>query len=286
MLNRPSAGQPADGRLGGSGIMKNDTATLLECENIVKRFGSLAAVDGMSLTVRQGEIVGIGGPNGAGKTTFFDVVTGVTPATDGRIAFDGHDITGLGADRICQLGIARTFQLNAAFESLTVRENIDIAAYFGRNRRAIPGIRLGKDVREQTDAALAFVGLADKADAAVGQLPVLDRKLLMIAGAIATKPKLLFLDEPVGGLNTTEIDHIIGLVERLKADGLTVVLIEHVMRFLLALSSRVVIMHHGKKIFEGLPNEVAEDPVVVETYLGEGTRKRLKSFFGEGEVRA
>ncbi|PSJ65301.1 ABC transporter ATP-binding protein [Kumtagia ephedrae] len=266
--------------------MTDDTATLLECDNVVKRFGSLAAVDGMSLTVRQGEVVGIGGPNGAGKTTFFDVVTGVTPATDGRIVFDGHDIAGLGADRICQLGIARTFQLNAAFESLTVRENIDIAAYFGRSRRAIPGIRLGKDVREQTDEALAFVGLADKADAAVGQLPVLDRKLLMIAGAIATKPKLLFLDEPVGGLNTTEIDHIIGLVERLKADGLTVVLIEHVMRFLLALSSRVLIMHHGKKIFEGLPTEVAEDPVVVETYLGEATRKRLKSFFADGEVGA
>ncbi len=265
--------------------MKNGRTPLLECENVVKRFGSLSAVDGMSLTVNPGEIVGIGGPNGAGKTTFFDVVTGVTPATEGRIVFDSRDISGLGADRICQYGIARTFQLNAAFESLTVRENIDIAAYFGRGRRTIPGLKLGKDVREQTVEALAFVGLADKADAPVAQLPVLDRKLLMIAGAIATKPKLLFLDEPVGGLNTTEIDHIIGLVERLKAGGLTVVLIEHVMRFLLALSSRVLIMHHGKKIFEGLPNEVAEDPVVVETYLGEGTRKRLKTFFSEGEVQ-
>lgn len=265
--------------------MENGSATLLECENVVKRFGSLAAVDGMDLTVHHGEIVGIGGPNGAGKTTFFDVVTGVTPATGGRMHFDGHDIAGLGADRICQLGIARTFQLNAAFESLTVRENIDIATYFGRNRRTIPGFKLGKEVREQTEEALAFVGLSDKADTPVAKLPVLDRKLLMIAGAIATKPKLLFLDEPVGGLNTTEIDHIVGLVERLKAGGLTVVLIEHVMRFLLALSSRVLIMHHGKKIFEGPPNAVAEDPVVVETYLGEGTRKRLKSYFAEGEAQ-
>jgi len=260
--------------------------TLLECVDVVKRYGSLAAVDGMSMHVDEGEIVGIGGPNGAGKTTFFDVVTGVTPATGGRISFDGQDISDLGADRICQLGIARTFQLNAAFESLTVRENIDVAAYFGRSRRAIPGFRLGKAVGEQTDEALAFVGLADKADARVAQLPVLDRKLLMIAGAIATKPKLLFLDEPVGGLNTAEIDHIIRLVERLKAEGMTVVLIEHVMRFLLALSSRVIIMHHGKKIFEGPPSGVAEDPVVVETYLGEGTRKRLKSFFAEGEAKA
>jgi branched-chain amino acid transport system ATP-binding protein len=265
--------------MGSSGI------PLLECENVVKRYGSLSAVDGMSLTVNSGEIVGIGGPNGAGKTTFFDVVTGVTPATEGRMVFDGHDISELGADRICQYGIARTFQLNAAFESLTVRENIDIAAYFGRSRRTIPGLSLGKDVREQTEEALAFVGLADKADATVAQLPVLDRKLLMIAGAIATKPKLLFLDEPVGGLNISEIDHIINLVERLKANGLTVVLIEHVMRFLLALSSRVLIMHHGKKIFEGPPQAVAEDPVVVETYLGEGTRKRLKTYFAEGEVQ-
>lgn len=266
--------------------MENGEDALLECENVVKRFGSLAAVDGMSLSVRSGEIVGIGGPNGAGKTTFFDVVTGITPASDGQMRFDGHDIAGLGADRICQLGIARTFQLNAAFESLTVRENIDIAAYFGRGKRVVPGFRLGRDVREQTEEALAFVGLAGKADEKVAQLPVLDRKLLMIAGAIATRPKLLFLDEPVGGLNISEIDHIMELVIRLKGEGMTVVLIEHVMRFLLALSSRVLIMHHGKKIFEGPPSGVAEDPVVVETYLGEGTRKRLKTFFADGEAHA
>jgi ABC-type branched-subunit amino acid transport system ATPase component len=266
--------------------MSNGASVLLDCDNVIKRFGSLAAVDGMSLSVNSGEIVGIGGPNGAGKTTFFDVVTGIIPASEGRIRFDGHDISGLGADRICQLGIARTFQLNAAFESLTVRENIDIAAYFGREKRLLPGFRLGRDAREQTDEALAFVGLSGKADEKVGQLPVLDRKLLMIAGAIATRPKLLFLDEPVGGLNISEIDHIMELVVRLKSGGMTVVLIEHVMRFLLALSSRVLIMHHGKKIFEGPPSGVSEDPVVVETYLGEGTRKRLKTFFSDEEAHA
>lgn len=265
--------------------MSEGNGTLLDCENVVKRYGSLAAVDGISMCVKPGEIVGIGGPNGAGKTTFFDVVTGITAATEGHIRFDGSDISTAGADRICQLGIARTFQLNAAFDSLTVRENIDIAAYFGRSKRVIPGFRLGKDVREQTEEALVFVGLANKADETVAQLPVLDRKLLMIAGAIATRPKLLFLDEPVGGLNTAEIDHIMELVTRLKENGMTVVLIEHVMRFLLALSSRVIIMHHGKKIFEGLPNQVAEDPVVVETYLGEGTQKRLKTYFAGEEAR-
>jgi branched-chain amino acid transport system ATP-binding protein len=263
--------------------MTDKKGMLLTCEDVVKRYGSLAAVDGMSLSVAAGEIVGIGGPNGAGKTTFFDVITGITPLTEGSLSFDGQDITGLGADRICQLGMARTFQLNAAFESLTVRENIDVAAYFGSSRRTFPGLRLGPAVRQQTEEALEFVGLAAKADETVGQLPVLDRKLLMIAGAIATRPKILFLDEPVGGLNATEIDRIMELVLKLKAKGMTVVLIEHVMRFLLALSSRVLIMHHGKKIFEGLPSQVAEDPVVVETYLGEGTQKRLKAYFADGE---
>jgi branched-chain amino acid transport system ATP-binding protein len=262
------------------------TRVLLACENVVKRYGSLAAVDGVSLAVSAGEVVGIGGPNGAGKTTFFDVITGVTPATEGSVTFEGTDISGLDADRICQLGMARTFQLNAAFESLTVRENVEVAAYFGRERRRFPGFRLGRTAREVTDEALEFVGLADKADEKVGVLPVLDRKLLMIAGAVATKPKMLFLDEPVGGLNASEIDQIIGLVNRLRESGMTIVLIEHVMRFLLALSSRVVIMHHGKLIFEGLPHEVADDETVVETYLGHGTRARLKKFFDKAPAEA
>lgn len=264
--------------------MSGDPDPMLVCQNVVKRFGSLAAVDNVSLAVGQGEIVGIGGPNGAGKTTLFDVVTGVTAATAGSIRFGDTDISGLGADRICQLGIARTFQLNAAFESLTVRENVDIATYFGRGQRRLPGLRLGNDVREQTEQALAFVGLAAKADHPVAQLPVLDRKLLMIAGAIATQPRMLFLDEPVGGLNGEEIDHVMELVVRLRDQGLTVVLIEHVMRFLLALSGRVIIMHHGKVIFEGPPDAVAEDQAVVETYLGEGTRKRLKKYFAKEEM--
>ncbi|MDX3929812.1 MAG: ABC transporter ATP-binding protein [Shinella sp.] len=265
--------------------MKDETEPMLVCENVVRRFGSLAAVDGVSLSVRPGEIVGIGGPNGAGKTTFFDVVTGIIPPSEGRILFEGHDITEEGADDICQRGIARTFQLNAAFDSLTVRENVEVAAYFGRHKRRAPGFRMGADVRRQTGEALAFVGLLEKAEEPVAQLPVLDRKLLMIAGAIATGPKMLFLDEPVGGLNTGEIDHIMDIVRKLRDEGLTIVLIEHVMRFLLALSSRVIIMHHGKVIFEGPPDAVAEDRTVVETYLGEGTQKRLKKYFSEEGAR-
>jgi ABC-type branched-subunit amino acid transport system ATPase component len=259
------------------------TATpLLVFDGVAKHFGSLAAVDGVSLVVGRGEIVGIGGPNGAGKTTLFDVVTGLTPATSGRVWFGETEITSWSADRICQRGIARTFQLNAAFDSLTVRENVEVAAYFGRSRRRLPGFGLGRETVRAANDALEFVGLGAKSATRIDQLSVLERKLLMIAGAVATKPQMIFLDEPVGGLTHSEIDRIMQLVGKLRDSGITIVLIEHVMRFLLALSTRVVIMHHGKIIFEGLPSKVAEDETVVATYLGEGTRKRLKRYFSGG----
>lgn len=252
---------------------------LLVCQNVTRRFGSLVAVDRMSISVNRGEILGIGGPNGAGKTTFFDVITGITPASGGRTIFAGRDVTRMSADRLCQMGMARTFQLNAAFDHMTVRENVEIAAYYGRGPRLFPGLRLGAPARRAAAEALELVGLSARADKLVAELPVLDRKLLMIAGAMATEPQILFLDEPVGGLNSAEIDFVIGIVRRLTAGGLTVVLIEHVMRFLLALSSRVLIMHHGSQLFEGPPDQVAEDDRVVEVYLGHGTRERLRKHF-------
>ena len=252
---------------------------LFTCSDVSRHFGSLRAVDAVSLDVAEGEVLGIGGPNGAGKTTLFDVVTGLTPATAGSVSFAGRDITGLGADRICQAGIARTFQLNAAFDTMTVAENVEIAAHFGRRRRWLPGFRLGRDTRRAAAEALDFVGLSAKARRTVADLPVLDRKLLMIAGAVATAPRMIFLDEPVGGLAAEEIDVVMALVRRLRTDGITVVLIEHVMRFLLQLSTRVLIMHHGQVIFAGPPEEVAEDRTVVDTYLGAGATERLKRYF-------
>lgn len=256
-----------------------ESKPLLICEDVTRRFGSLVAVDRMSVSVKKGEILGIGGPNGAGKTTFFDVITGITPASAGRIVFDGRDVTRMSADRLCQLGMARTFQLNAAFDHMTVLENVEIAAYYGRAPLLFPGLRMGSETRKAAADALDLVGLSGKAGKLVAELPVLDRKLLMIAGAMATQPKILFLDEPVGGLNSDEIDFVIDFVRRLMAGGLTVVLIEHVMRFLLALSSRVLIMHHGSLLFEGPPSQVAENDRVVEVYLGQGTRERLKKHF-------
>lgn len=257
------------------------TEPLLVCERVTKNFGSLAAVDRLSLVVRSGEIVGLGGPNGAGKTTLFDVVTGVTAISAGRILFEGRDVTGLAAHEICRAGIARTFQLNAAFDSLSIRENIEIAAYFGHGARRFPGLAIGRAERKRAAMALDLVGLTSGLDRAARDLPVLDRKLLMIAGAVATSPKLLLLDEPVGGLSPSEIDHIVALVRRLSASGIAILLIEHVMRFLLSLSTRVVIMHHGESIFEGVPSAVAEDRTVVETYLGKAATTRLKAYFAK-----
>jgi len=252
---------------------------ILICENVTRRFGSLVAVNNLSMRVSKGEVLGIGGPNGAGKTTFFDVITGMTPASGGKIVFDGKDVTRMSADRLCQLGMARTFQLNAAFEQMSCLENVEVAAYYGRKPRLFPGLRMERAARTAAGDALAFVGLAHQAGKRVAQLSVLDRKLLMIAGALATQPHILFLDEPAGGLAADEIDFVIDLVLRMRAHGLTIVLIEHVMRFLLTLSNRVLIMHHGSLLFEGFPAQVAQDEQVVEVYLGQSTRARLEQHF-------
>jgi branched-chain amino acid transport system ATP-binding protein len=262
-----------------------DGPPLLVCENVVKRFGSLAAVNGFSMAVARGEALGLVGPNGAGKTTLFDLITGLQPATSGRILLDGRDVTAAPAHALCRAGVARTFQLNAAFDSLTIAENVEIAAYFGRPRRGLPGFSVDREAKARARAALDAVGLVDRPGRGARDLPVLDRKLLMIAGALATGPRLLLLDEPVGGLGPGEIDRIVAVVDRLKATGVTIVLIEHVMRFLLALSDRVIVMHQGRTLYEGSPAGVAEDRAVVETYLGAGATARLKRHFS-GDARA
>jgi len=252
-------------------------APLLSCRSLSKHFGALAAVDNLSFEVAAGEVLGIGGPNGAGKTTLFEVISGMNPASAGEVLFEGRPITRLPPERICHAGIARSFQLNAAFDSLTVHENVAVAAYFGRRNRGTPGLALDADTRRQTAAALEMVGLAGKREEIARRLPVLDRKLLMLAGALATDPKLLLLDEPVGGLNPAEIDHVVTIIERLRQGGITILLIEHVMRFLVRLSSRVLIMHHGEKIYEGSAAGLVRDATVVDVYLGAGASERLRT---------
>ena len=255
-------------------------APLLACTHVSKHLGALAAVDDLSFDVAEGEVLGIGGPNGAGKTTLFEVISGLNPATAGEVSLAGRPITRLSPERICHAGIARTFQLNAGFDSLTVRENVLIGAHFGRENRLLPGFRIDRAARARTEEALAAVGLSDRAAALTEKIPVLDRKLLMIASALATRPKLLLMDEPVGGLSPREIDHVMGVVRRLESLGITVILIEHVMRFLVQLSTRVLIMHHGEKLYEGAPDGLLRDSKVIDVYLGAGAAQRLQASMG------
>jgi branched-chain amino acid transport system ATP-binding protein len=258
------------------------TAALLSCVTVSKNFGALAAVHDLTFDIAPGEILGIGGPNGAGKTTLFEIISGLNPASQGQILFEGKDITQLSPEAICHAGIARTFQLNASFDRLSVRDNVRVAAYFGRDNRIVPGLRMGKETEFHVDAALAAVGWSGDQRILAGQLPVLDRKLLMLAGALATRPKLLLMDEPVGGLNPQEIERMMETVRRIAASGVTIILIEHVMRFLVQLSQRVLIMHHGEKIYEGPPQGLVKDRTVIDVYLGEGASQRLSALLEVG----
>lgn len=251
--------------------------SLLSCKNVCKHYGSLAAVSDLSFDVVPGEVLGIGGPNGAGKTTLFDVISGLTAATSGDILLDGKSIVTLGPDRICHLGLLRTFQLNAGFDSMTVRENVLLSAHYGRGKAPPVGFRYAAETIRAADIALEKVGLSDISEQIVAELPVLKRKLLMLASAIVCRPKILLMDEPAGGLSPQEIEFMIDLMRRLRRElDLTIVLIEHVMRFFVALSDRVLIMHQGQKIFEGPPNGLLHDRTVIDCYLGEGASVRLK----------
>lgn len=247
--------------------MAQGPETMLECRGVTKRFGALAAVDGVDLTIMRGEVVGIGGPNGAGKTTFFDLISGLTPATDGAILFRGRDILGTPPHRLCHLGMARTFQLNSAFDEMSVYENVLAARVFGR--RSAGGWALTRRAdREAARALLADLGLEEIARDRVAGVPVLVRKKLMVATALVNEPDLLLLDEPVGGLTPPEMEEFIELMQRLKAGGMTLIFIEHVMRFLTALADRAVMMHQGRIIYDGAPEGLAADKTVAEVYLG------------------
>lgn len=251
------------------------TSDLLICQGVTKKFGALVAVDNLSFSVKQGEVLGIGGPNGAGKTALFDAISGINACTEGSISFGGVRIDRLRADQICHLGLSRTFQLNSGFDSLTVLENLMVSRYFGRTDRKLPGIffdgRTVDDVAEVIDT----VGLGPYAHETVRNLPVFQRKLLMIAGALSRQPRLLMLDEPVGGLSPGETQKLLELIRQISMKQVTVILIEHVMRFLLELSDRILILHRGQRIYEGEPGGVIRDPRVIKVFLGERTARSL-----------
>jgi branched-chain amino acid transport system ATP-binding protein len=249
-------------------------STLLEVAQLSKRYGGLAAVDDLTFSVAEGEVFGIAGPNGAGKTTLFDTITGHAHASGGRIVFNGLDIQDRPSHAICQMGVARTFQIPAVFPEHTVLGNIAVGAYFGRGGRSALGLRFDPQTAARAREAAAFVGLGDRMAAVAGPLSLFDKKRLMIASALATDPRLLMLDEPVGGLNPGETNAILNLVRKVRAAGVTVVLIEHVMRALMSLSDRVMVMNHGRLLFEGTPEDVQRDEEVIRVYLGTAAEER------------
>jgi N-methylhydantoinase B len=251
-------------------------SNILSCRRLTKTFGALVALNRLSFDVEKGIVFGIGGPNGAGKTTLFDLICGINPASSGDIIFDGKSIVGKRPFEICRAGVARTFQLNAAFETMTVRENVLIASQHGLRHVELPQLTYDRTQRTQADNIIEACGLKDKAEQSVSRLSMFDHKLMMIASALATRPRLLLLDEPVAGLIPAEIDKVERVIRTVIEDhSLTVILIEHVMRFLVGLSDEVMIINHGEKLYQGSPEGLSKDRQVVDVYLGEGTSARL-----------
>ena len=242
---------------------------MLEVRDLSKAFGGLKAVDQASLTVKAGEIVGLIGPNGAGKTTLFAAIAGFHRPDGGRIAFEGKNITGLPPHRICAAGMVRTFQITQPFGKISVRENIMVGAYFRTARRA--------DAERTAEAIAAQVGMTDQLAQRGNDLTVAGRKRLELARALATGPRLLLLDEVMAGLNPTEIVEIIQVIQAIRASGVTILLIEHVMQAVTSLAERVYVLNQGRMIAEGTPAVIAENQQVVEAYLGHGAAKVLRA---------
>jgi len=242
---------------------QTQNSNILQVQGVSKRFGGLQALCNVAFDLPEGQILGLIGPNGAGKTTLFNCINGVYPPTEGRVIFQGQDITGWRPYNVARLGLARTHQIVQPLNELTVLQNVMAGACFGHERRSL------SQAQDIADEVLAFVGLAERRGGLAASLNVAQKKRLELARALAARPYLLLLDEVLAGLNPAEIAEMVEVVLKIRDRGVTIFIIEHVMHALMNVSDRVIVIDHGEQIAEGTPEEVANNPRVIEAYLGD-----------------